>query len=101
MKLADCRTRFPVSQPCDRKQGYDSSRARNGVPRGTMDEVSSHVRLDLSFFTVRPRQRLFRLVFVSHDGRALVPIPKRSASSWVISIPRFASASILERLRSR
>jgi len=29
---------------------------------------------------VRPRNRLFHLVFESHDGRALVPIPKRSAS---------------------
>src|SRR6266576_6265869 len=30
--------------------------------------------------TARPPQRLFRLVFESHDGRALVPIPKRSTS---------------------
>ena len=30
--------------------------------------------------TARPPERLFRLVFESHDGRALVPIPKRSAS---------------------
>jgi hypothetical protein len=30
--------------------------------------------------TVRPTQRLFRLVLESHDGRALVPIPERSTS---------------------
>ena len=30
--------------------------------------------------TARPPERLFRLVFESHSGRALVPIPKRSAS---------------------
>ena len=41
------------------------------VPRGTMDEVSSYVRLNLSFkLTTRPRQRLFYLVLESHDGRA-------------------------------
>ena len=34
-----------------------------------MDEVSSHVRLDLP--TARSPQRLFRLVFGSHDGTAL------------------------------
>jgi hypothetical protein len=28
----------------------------------------------------RPPERLFHLVFESHDGRALVPNPKRSAS---------------------
>ena len=30
--------------------------------------------------TARPPERLFRLVFESHSGRALVPIPKRSTS---------------------
>ena len=30
--------------------------------------------------TAKPPQRLFHLVFESHDGRALVPIPKRSTS---------------------
>src|SRR3974390_117656 len=30
--------------------------------------------------TARSTKRLFHLVFESHDGRALVPIPKRSAS---------------------
>ena len=35
--------------------------------------------------TARPTQRLFRLVLGSHDGRALVPIPERSASPWVTS----------------
>src|SRR6516164_6644 len=40
------------------------------VPRGTMDEVSSHVRLNLSFkLTTRPLQRLFYLILESHDGR--------------------------------
>jgi hypothetical protein len=55
------------------------------VPRGTMDEVSSHVRLNLPVqtefkLTTRPRKRLFHLVLESHDGRALAPIPKRSTS---------------------
>ena len=56
-------------------------RAVDDVPRGTMDEVSSHVRLDLPFrLTARPLQRLFHLILESHNGRALAPIPKRSAS---------------------
>ena len=41
-----------------------------------MDEVSSPNRLDLPFVTARPLGRLFRLVFNSHDGRALAPIPE-------------------------
>ena len=46
-----------------------------------MDEVSSHVCLNLPFkLTTRPRRRLFYFVLESHNGRALVPIPKRSAS---------------------
>jgi len=46
-----------------------------------MDEVSSQVRLNLPFkLTTRPPLRLFHLVLESHDGRALVPIPKRSTS---------------------
>jgi hypothetical protein len=45
------------------------------------DEVSSHVRLDLPFrLTARPLQRLLPLILESHNGRALAPIPKRSAS---------------------
>ena len=32
------------------------------------------------YSTARPPNRLFHLVLESHDGRALVPIPKRSAS---------------------
>jgi len=52
--------------------GNSSSTKRwNNVPRGTMDEVSSHVRLDLPTTAARSPQRLFRLVFGSHDGRAL------------------------------
>ena len=35
-----------------------------------MDEVSSHVRLDLSSTDGKAAQRLFRLVLESHDGRA-------------------------------
>ena len=59
----------------------NSTERWHDVPRGTMDEVSSHVRLDLPFsLTARPSKRLFHLVFESHDGRALVPIPKRSTS---------------------
>jgi hypothetical protein len=37
--------------------------------------------------TARPPQRLFRLVFESHTGRALVPIPKRSTSPRATSTP--------------
>ena len=37
-----------------------------------MDEVSSYVRLVPAVrLTARPPKRLFRLVFESHDGRAL------------------------------
>jgi len=32
-----------------------------------------------------PSNRLFRLVFESHDARALMPIPKRSTSPRVTS----------------
>src|SRR6516164_8291410 len=47
-----------------------SSTARwNDVPRGTMDEVSSHVRLDLPL-TARPPERLLHPVFEPHHGRA-------------------------------
>jgi hypothetical protein len=52
--------------------GNSSSTQRwNNVPRGTMDEVSSHVCLDLPTTAARSPQRLFHLVFGSHDGRAL------------------------------
>src|SRR5262249_48781895 len=58
-----------------------STQQWKNVPRGTMDEVSSQVRLNLPFkLTTRPPLRLFHLVLESHDGRALVPIPKRSTS---------------------
>ena len=59
----------------------------NGVPRGTMDEVSSHVGLDLPIVTGKPRKRLFHLVLESHGGRAYVPIPERSTSPRVIPVP--------------
>jgi hypothetical protein len=36
-----------------------------------MDEVSSHVRLDLPTTAARSPQRLLHLVFGSYDGRAL------------------------------
>src|ERR1700750_3306233 len=67
--------------------GNSSSTERwNDVPRGTMDEVSSHVRLDPAVnLTVRPPKRSLHLVLESHDGRALVPIPKRSTSPWATS----------------
>jgi hypothetical protein len=59
--------------------GKSSSTERwDDVPRGMMDEVSSYVRLDPP--SARPPQRLVRIVLESHDGRALVPIPKRSTS---------------------
>ena len=42
-----------------------------------MDEVRSHVRLDLPFvLTARRTKRLLHPVLESHDGRALVPIPE-------------------------
>jgi hypothetical protein len=41
------------------------------------DRMSAWTRRQL---TVRPTERLFRLVLESHPGRALAPIPKRSAS---------------------
>ena len=37
--------------------------------------------------TTRPTNRLFHLVLEPHDGRALVPIPKRSTSPWATSSP--------------
>src|SRR6516225_11452647 len=55
-----------------------STKGWNDVPRGTMDEVSSHVRLDPPTRSARPSLRLIHLVFESHDGSALVPIPKRA-----------------------
>jgi hypothetical protein len=59
----------------------------NGVSRGTMDEVSSNVGLDLPIVTGKPRKRLFHLVLESHGGRAYVPIPERSTSPRVIPVP--------------
>ena len=54
---------------------------------GTMDEVSSHFRLDPTVsLTKRPTIRLFHLVFETHYGRAGVPSPKRSASPRATSI---------------
>src|SRR5438309_11466691 len=50
-----------------------------------MDEVSSHVRLDLP--TARSSQRLFHLIFGPHDGTAYVPIPERSTSPRVMLRP--------------
>jgi len=54
--------------------------------------------------TVRPPNRLFRLILEPHDGRALVPIPKRSASlratstqqRWIVS-KRLTQAGRLEK----
>src|SRR5271155_3541822 len=63
-----------------------STKRWNDVPRGTMDEVSSYVRLEPAVsLTARPTNRLFHLVFEPHDGRAPVPIPKRSASPQATS----------------
>ena len=51
-------------------ENSSSTQRWKDVPRGTMDEVSSYVRLDLPFsLTARPPKRLFRLVLESHDGR--------------------------------
>src|SRR6516162_8208079 len=71
----------PGSQPQQQHESRSGSKPIGGnsrstqqwkdVPRGTMDEVSSHVRLNLSFkLTTRPRERLFYFVLESHDGRA-------------------------------
>src|SRR3977135_4335267 len=63
--------------------GGDSSSTERGndVPCGTLDEGGSYVRLEPTVCkTARPPQRLFRPVLESHDGRALVPIPKRSTT---------------------
>jgi hypothetical protein len=43
-----------------------------------MDEVSSHVRLDLPIG--KAAVKIVPLVLESDDGRAYVPIPKRSTS---------------------
>ena len=63
-------------------EGNSSSTERwNDVPRGTMDDVSSHVRLDPPVrLTARPRERLLHLVLESHHGRA-VTIPEAQAVS--------------------
>jgi len=50
------------------------------VLRGTMDEVSSHVSLDLP--TARSPKRWFRLIFGSDDGRAYVPIQWLRCRGW-------------------
>ena len=54
---------------------------------GPMDEVSSYVRLDLPSYG-KAAPKIVPLIFESHDGRALVPIPKRSASLRTISTPQ-------------
>src|SRR6516162_7593376 len=62
----------PGSQPQQQHESRSGSKPIGGnsrstqqwkdVPRGTMDEVSSHARLNLPFkLTTRPRQRLFYL----------------------------------------
>ena len=63
-------------------ENQSSTQQWKDVPRGTMDEVEFVRSLGPTVtLTVRPPVRLFRLVLGSpHDGRALVPIPKRSAS---------------------
>src|SRR6266567_1952695 len=62
----------PLRRSAERSNRRHSSSTErwNDVPRGTMDEVSSHVCLDLPFLTARPPDRLFHLVLESHDGRA-------------------------------
>ena len=53
----------------------------NDVPRGTMDEVSSHVCLDLpSVYNGTAAEQIVPPRPRSQDGRALAPIPKRSTS---------------------
>jgi hypothetical protein len=46
--------------------------------------------------TARPSERLFRLVLGSHDGRALVPIPKRSTSPRDIDTALMDSLKVLD-----
>ena len=57
-----------------------STKRWKDVPRGTMDEVSSYVGLDLLSLDGKADQKIVPLILESHTGRALVPIPKRSAS---------------------
>jgi hypothetical protein len=59
----------------------DPSNGGNDVPRGTMDEVSSYVRLKLPLPRRQGRAKdCSTSVFESHHRRALVPSPKRSAT---------------------
>ena len=63
-----------VQDQIDNTTGEHSSSTERwkDVPRGTMDEVSSLVRLDLPFtLTARPPKRLFRLVLESHRWKGL------------------------------
>ena len=66
------------------EENSSSTKRWNGVPRGTIDEVSSHVCLDLP--SARPPKRSFHLVLEPDDGRALVPIPERVLASDVDTV---------------
>jgi hypothetical protein len=55
------------------------------VPRGTTDEVSSHVRLDLPFVDGKAAAEIVPPCPRIHHGRALAPIPERSTSPRAIS----------------
>jgi len=43
--------REQFAKPIEVGGNLNSTQWRNGIPRGTMDEVSSHVRLDLPIVT--------------------------------------------------
>src|SRR5262249_49808780 len=63
-----------------------SSTARwNDVPCGTMDEVRSHVCLDLPSFDGKADPKIVPLILESHTGRAFAPSPKRSTSPQATS----------------
>jgi hypothetical protein len=52
--------------------------------------------LDLPTLSARPPERSFHLIFESYDGRAYVPIPKRSASPRAISTPQVNGLKALD-----
>ena len=50
-----------------------------------MDEVRSHVCLDLPSLDGKADPKIVPLILESHTGRAIVPIPKRSTSPQATS----------------
>ena len=63
----------------------EDDQGKPGVDVAKAKKLILQDKVDINL-TVRPPNRLFRLVLESHNGRALAPIPKRSTS------PRATSA---------